>query len=127
MTDELEKIRQRLESATPGPYEARCKEFSNHAPLELWTEFGWYKELPMSYREPTTEMFANAHADIDRLLRVVERMREAIEDFKVLIDTENIVTKTEDDEREYWVSDTQIQHIAEDALADCEQILKGKK
>ena len=72
----LKQVKERAEAATPGPYEARCKEFSNHAALEIWTEFGWLPELPRTYHEPTIEFQAacNPQAAL-KLLAIIEKLK----------------------------------------------------
>lgn len=78
LTTRLAEISERLEKATPGPYDARVREFSNHALCEVWTEFGWYQQLPEQYRQPTTTLFAFAPSDLQLLVEVCEVMREAL-------------------------------------------------
>lgn len=75
----LTAIESRLKAATPGPYDARVREFSNRALCEVWTEFGWYQQLPRDYREPTTDLFANVPTDLAKLLAIVRRQSEALE------------------------------------------------
>lgn len=84
LESEIKKIRDRLDAATPGPYDSRVREFSNIALCEVWTEFGWYIELPAAYREATTELFANSPTDIAKLLRCVEVLSEACKMYAAL-------------------------------------------
>ena len=80
MTD-LKKLRELAEKATPGPYDSRCKEFSNQARTEIWTEFGWLSELPRSYHEPTIEFQAAANPQaIIEILDRLERYEKALRD-----------------------------------------------
>jgi len=78
----IAEVRERLKAATPGPYAARVREFSNRALSEIWTEFGWYQQLPRDYREPTTEMLAHAPADLDKLCQALELALEAFGDIE---------------------------------------------
>lgn len=79
LTEYIAQVEARLRDATPGPYDVRVREFSNHALTEVWTEFGWYSQLPRDYREPTTELFAHAPMDLARLLKIVALQNEALE------------------------------------------------
>ncbi len=75
----FQKLRELLEKSTPGPVETRCREFSNHAPLELWTNFGWIDQQPRNYREPTYEFFAEAHNTLPKVLEALDFAIEAME------------------------------------------------
>lgn len=79
LSELLTHVRELLERATPGPYDVRVREFSNHALTEVWTEFGWYQQLPRDYREPTTELFAASPALLAKLCRIIEVQNEALE------------------------------------------------
>lgn len=75
----FESIRKRYDEATPGEYETRCREFSNFAPLEVWTELGWADQLPTICRTPTYELFAHSRTDIPTLLEALDAAVEALE------------------------------------------------
>lgn len=78
--DLISRMSEAAKAATPGPYEARCKEFSNHAPLELWTDLGWLDELPRDYRSPTIEYLALLEpANVLKLLEVIKVQQKALE------------------------------------------------
>lgn len=57
MRELLDELKRLEHEATPGEYETRRRELSNHAGLEIWTDFGWLDKLPFSYREPTYKSF----------------------------------------------------------------------
>lgn len=75
----LAEVEGRLKQATPGPFETRCREFSNRAPTEIWTNLGWLDQLPREHREPTYEMFAATPDYLAKLLEIVRVQAEALE------------------------------------------------
>lgn len=70
------------DAATPGEYETRRREFSNHAALEIWTDIGWLDQLPKSYREPTYSFFAASPTNQDRYHRALEIALECLQQIK---------------------------------------------
>lgn len=78
----FESIRKRYDEATPGEYETRCREFSNFAPLEVWTELGWADQLPTICRTPTYELFAHSRTDIPLLLQALDALLINLEAIK---------------------------------------------
>lgn len=77
----LSKCKELEAKAMPGEYEVRCREFSNRAPVEIWTEYGWLDTLPRDYREPTYEFIAFARSALPRLIEMCERYQKALEYF----------------------------------------------
>lgn len=76
----LNELKEKAEKATPGPYDARCREFSNHARLELWTELGWLDQLPKQYHDPTIEFQEATNPETVLLLvAALEDCRQALE------------------------------------------------
>lgn len=73
----LDAIEERARAATPGPYEARCKEFCNLAkPRHIWSEYGWIGEYSGISAVENAEFAAHSISDISLLC---ERLRYAVE------------------------------------------------
>lgn len=72
LTHFIKSIKERLEKATPGEYEIRCRDLSNHPLPGIWSAYGWIDELPKDYRTPTYEMFAHASTDLETCLKLIE-------------------------------------------------------
>ena len=75
MRTRLSEIKNRLEAATPGPWDNRClNTLDNMAkPRHIWTEYGFICELksPLDSSVADAEFIANAPQDIADLLAVV--------------------------------------------------------
>lgn len=56
LTPEEQAILARLDAATPGPYETRCREFSNHAPTDIRTLLRKINELRGELSELKTHL-----------------------------------------------------------------------
>lgn len=112
MKNELAKIRQRLQAATPGIREVvRFDEESGMINYQVEADniISWSTDDFNPKAKQDAEFIANAPTDIDRLLRVVERMLTQLE----------LCAKTV----RYFGSFEEHNQT----LADCEQILKGEK
>lgn len=78
----LAEVKSRADKATPGPWDARCKEFSNsEIPRHIWSNYGWLATFngPRMRCLADTEFTANAIEDIPRLLRIIEVLRDGLE------------------------------------------------
>jgi hypothetical protein len=77
MTSYLDEIEQRAMSATPGPWDVRCREFSNtELPRNIWANYGWIAKTEGLSQEANADFIAHAREDIPIL---VKRLRMAIE------------------------------------------------
>jgi len=76
----LSQIMEMAESACPGPWEARCKEFSNsERPTSIWTEYGWLAKvegLGPSYSVPSAEFIAASRTIVPQLVKCLEKAIE---------------------------------------------------
>ena len=84
MKNRLSEIKNRLEAATPGPWDNRClNTLDNMAkPRHIWTEYGFICELksPLDSSVADAEFIANAPQDIADLLAVVEVYEAGLKD-----------------------------------------------
>lgn len=90
----LSKLKQLAFKATPGPWESRCREFSNHALPIVWTEFGWLDSLPREYRVPSVEFIAAANpaavlALIERIEQLEYAAQRVVKDAGDVLDAES--------------------------------------
>ena len=91
MRTRLSEIKNRLEAATPGPWDNRClNTLDNMAkPRHIWTEYGFICELksPLDSSVADAEFIANAPQDISDLLAVVEVYEAGLEQYEQPFDT----------------------------------------
>lgn len=80
MRELLDELKRLEHEATPGEYETRCRELSNHAGLEIWTDFGWLDKLPFSYREPTYKSFVALRNASPVLIEALEIAMRVLKD-----------------------------------------------
>lgn len=85
-TIERKRLRELAVKATPGPWDNRCREFSNTArPRHIWSEYGWLTcdhglISPMNSSVPDAEFMAVARTAVPQLLDLVEELeRKPIE------------------------------------------------
>ena len=96
MRTRLSEIKNRLEAATPGPWDNRClNTLDNMAkPRHIWTEYGFICELrsPLDSSVADAEFIANAPQDISDLLAVVEVYKDCLTKIEVELgeDDDNI-------------------------------------
>lgn len=115
LQESLEAIESRLKASTPGPFEARCRELDNHALSEVWTDLGWYSQLPGVFREPTTEMFVHCPTDLSKLTQSLRVAAEALEEVEQL-------------ERGHEGTEEVVAHrIPREALEQITRIMNGEK
>lgn len=79
LEDMLKEIEARANAATPGPWDNRCKEFSNsERARHIWSEYGWLctLESPLDSKEVDATFIAHARTDVPKLLAM---LRLAIE------------------------------------------------
>lgn len=65
--------------------------------------------------------------DIDALTKIIKLQHDGYERLKALVDNDNIKTKTDDDEVEYWVSNTELQHICNEVEEETNRIASGSE
>ena len=74
LNDMLKEIEARANAATPGPWDNRCKEFSNsERARHIWSEYGWLctLESPLDSKEVDAAFIAHARTDVPKLLAML--------------------------------------------------------
>lgn len=70
------------------------------------------------------------HEDNSHILALTKIIRLQLKGYKrlkSLVDNDNIKTKTDDDEIEYWVSNTELQHICNEVEEETNRIASGSE
>ncbi len=76
------EVRELDEKATPGPWENRCHEFSNHERARnIWSEYGWIARFTSPSDSDAHDAALTAHyrTSAVRLAKICERYEEALD------------------------------------------------
>lgn len=80
--DEFIKTNEALcEAATPGPWDNRCKEFSNtERARHIWTEYGWICTFnsPLESSEADAALTAQSRTSLPLALKLLKKWKEAL-------------------------------------------------
>jgi len=78
-TDLIKRARELAEKATPGPWDNRCREFSNsERPRHVWAEYGWIASIysPLDSSVPDAEFIAESRTLVPALADALEKALE---------------------------------------------------
>lgn len=133
----LKEVKQRADAATPGPWNIHVghdRFSSNPGPYGAYMEFGNNCiVLVSSLSEKTTSFIAHSREDIPKLLSVIERMREAIEEFRLGHEHQPDLPHTRAMGGTYgWCDFCQTKVVwgkgyADSCISDCDKIAGGEK
>lgn len=81
--EQIKLWRELCENATPGPWDARCREFSNMAvPKHIWSEFGWLDDLSRHHSIPNAAFISESRTALPLLLDEIERLQAELFKYK---------------------------------------------